>query len=447
MYSCGPTVYDHIHIGNLRAYLLPDLIKRLLYINNFEVENTINFTDFGHLTDDGDAGEDKMMKALKRNDMPITLEAMSEVAVPYIESFKKDLTRLNILEPSHYTRASEYVEKQIELISKLLEGGLAYKTSDGVYFDIKKYKNYGILGNVDIENAKAVARVEVNTEKKNPADFALWKNAELGWESNWGKGFPGWHIECTAMIFDTLGEQIDIHTGGEDLKFTHHNGEIAQAEALTKKKFVSYWLHNAFVTINDKKFAKSQNNSITLTDLEEKGYDPLAYRYLLLNAHYRSTLNFSFESLDSAAQAHQKLRRFVYDELNTEEEAKIPSNYEEEFFKRSHNDLDTCAVISLLWEVVKDKKITDSEKYATILLIDSFLGIGLSEDVEEGKKQLGFLKMSELPEEIADLVDKREIARIAQNWQEADKYRDILTQKGYTVEDTAEVPRVYKVQL
>ncbi len=257
MYSCGPTVYDHIHIGNLRSFLLADLIKRVCLYNGYQVKHVINFTDFGHLTDDGDEGEDKMMKALKREGKPISLSAMRDVADVYMKSFKDDNDAFRNIRPTKYTPASEYVREQIRLIQTLYEKGYAYETSDGVYFDISKFPAYGLLGNINVQELQTGARVTVNSEKRHPADFALWKKGLLGWESMWGKGFPGWHIECTAMIFTTLGKQIDIHTGGEDLMYTHHNGEIAQAESVTGKKYVSYWLHNAHLKINDTKIAKS----------------------------------------------------------------------------------------------------------------------------------------------------------------------------------------------
>ncbi len=311
MYSCGPTVYDHAHIGNLRAYLLPDLIKRVAQYEGYEVKHTINFTDFGHLTDDGDEGEDKMMKALKREGKPITLSAMKDVARLYIDSFKDDLASLHILPPTHYTPASEYVQEEINLVKTLFEKGYAYETSDGVYFDISKFPSYGKIGNIDVHKLREGARVEVNTEKKHPADFALWKKSILGWESAWGKGFPGWHIECTAMIFATLGKQIDVHTGGEDLKYTHHNGEIAQAEAITGKEYVHYWLHNAHLSIDGTKIAKSLGNGIRLSGLADRGIPPLAYRYWLLTGHYRTPLNFTFEAVQASKQALFKLKRFV----------------------------------------------------------------------------------------------------------------------------------------
>ena len=237
MYTCGPTVYDYATIGNLRSYLFADILKRTLIKNGYDVRHTINLTDFGHLTDDGDAGEDKIMKGLKRKGLPITLEAMRELSDEYIEAFKADVEELRILPPTTWSRASDYVRKQISLIRTLDDKGYTYETTDGVYFDISKFPTYGRLGNIDVEKLKSGARIEINSEKRHPADFAVWKKSPLGWDSRYGRGFPGWHIECSAMAIATLGKEIDIHTGGIDNMPTHHNAEIAQSEAATGKKF------------------------------------------------------------------------------------------------------------------------------------------------------------------------------------------------------------------
>ena len=445
MYSCGPTVYDHIHIGNLRAYLLPDLLTRIFLSAGYKVNSTINFTDFGHLTDDADAGEDKMMKGLKRAGLPVSLEAMREFAETYIESFKQDNVTIGNLPPKNYTRASDYVRQQIKLIETLEQKGYAYETSDGVYFDVSKFPRYGELGNLDLDKMKAGARVEVNKEKRHPADFALWKKGKLGWNSAWGQGFPGWHIECTAMAFATLGKQIDVHTGGEDLKYTHHNGEIAQAECATGKKFVNYWLHNAHVTINGDKLAKSAGNSITINDLVEKGFHPLAYRYWLLQSHYRTTANFSFESLKSAAQGHTRLRRFVYEELGDVKPGHNNDEYETQFLNALHDDLDTPKALSLLSEVVKEENLSPEDKLATIQFMDSFLELGLSKSRDEGLSELGTVSTSEIPEEVQELLEARETARKEKNWEEADRLRDEISKQGYQVKDTNDGVNLVKI--
>lgn len=443
MYSCGPTVYDHIHIGNLRAYLLPDLTKRVLMYNGYEVKHVINFTDFGHLSDDGDEGEDKMMKALRREGKPITLSAMREVAEMYIESFKEDNDEFRNIPPTYYTPASDYVKDQIRLIQTLYEKGYAYETSDGVYFDISKFPAYGVLGNVNIAELSHGARVGVNPEKRHPADFALWKKGLLGWESAWGKGFPGWHIECTAMVFAKLGKQIDVHTGGEDLKYTHHNGEIAQAEAVTGKQYVSYWLHNAHLKINDTKIAKSLGNGIRLQNLIDEGYSPLVYRYWLLTGHYRSAMNFTFEALDASKQALFRLKRFIFEECKNAE-GTVSEAYRERFHTAINDDLDTPKAVALMWEIVKDATLTPGDKVATLREIDSVLDVGLSDDPSDVVRELGIVGKDEVPEDVQELLEKREIARATHNWSESDHLREAINLKGYVVEDTPQGQKISK---
>lgn len=443
MYSCGPTVYDHIHIGNLRSFLVPDLVKRVLQHDGYTVHHTINFTDFGHLTDDGDEGEDKMMKALKREGRPITLEAMKDVAKPFIQSFKDDNNRFHNLPPTTYTPASDYVQEQIALVATLLDKGYAYETSDGVYFDVTKFPAYGVLGNVDINKIKEGARVEANPEKRHPADFALWKKGMLGWESKWGKGFPGWHIECTAMAFATLGKQIDIHTGGEDLKYTHHNGEIAQAEAITKKPFVRYWLHNAHLKIDDTKIAKSLGNGIRLQGLIDRGYSPESYRYWLLTGHYRSGVNFTFEALDGARQALFRLKRYIFEEWRNES-GEVNKKYLDAFLLAVHDDLDTPKGIAIMWELVKDKSVMEKDKVATLREFDKILGIGLSDAPDAAARALGVIEVEDIPENVKELLDAREAARAAKDYAEADRLREAINLKGYAVEDSSDGPRLTK---
>lgn len=444
MYSCGPTVYDHIHIGNLRSFLLADLVKRVCLYNGYEVKHVINFTDFGHLTDDGDEGEDKMMKALKREGKPVSLTAMREVAEIYMQSFKDDNIAFRNIPPTKYTPASEYVKEQIQLIKMLYEKGYAYETADGVYFDISKFPKYGILGKIDLNKLKEGARVEINSEKRHPADFALWKKGLLGWESAWGKGFPGWHIECTAMIFTTLGKQIDIHTGGEDLKYTHHNGEIAQAESATGKKFVSYWMHNAHLKIDDTKISKSLGNGIRLSNLIDRGFPPLVYRYWLLTGHYRSTMNFTFDAMSASKQALFRLRRFVFEE-GKNKSGTINESYRARFHSAINDDLDTARGIALMWEVVKDKDLSLPDKVATLKEMDSVLDIGLSDEPSDVVRELGIVAREEIPAEIQELLDKREIARATHNWSEADYLREAINLKGYSIEDTPQGQKISKV--
>lgn len=443
MYSCGPTVYDIAHIGNLRSYIFSDILKRALLYNGYKVENTINFTDFGHLTSDADAGEDKMMKGLKREGLPVTLASMRKLSDTYIQKFKEDMEELNILEPSHWSRASEFVKEQIHLIETLEEKGYTYETSDGVYFDISKFPEYGRLGNIDVESLKSGARVEVNTEKKHPADFAVWKKGLLGWDSSWGKGFPGWHVECSAMVFATLGKQIDIHTGGVDHIAIHHNAEIAQSEAATKKKFVQYWMHNAFLAIDNTKVSKSLGNTITVHHLRERGFSGADYRYWLLTAHYRSQINFTFDALKAAKQARFRLKRYVYEEYKNK--AGEPDvEYIKRFHEAINDDLDTPKAIALLFEVVKDGQLSNEVKCATMKHFDQILEIGLDDDPDEATFELGVIDVESLPAEIQELIDAREGARITHNWDEADRLREALNLKGYSVEDTPQGPKVTK---
>lgn len=443
MYSCGPTVYDHTHIGNLRSFLLADIVKRVLIRNGYIVKHTINLTDFGHLTDDGDIGEDKMMKGLKREGLPITLDAMRQLSDRYIKSFKNDIEELRIIQPDTWARASDYVKKQISLIKTLDEKGFTYETSDGLYFDVQKFDKYGRLGNIDINKIKSGARVEINPEKKHPADFAVWKKGNLGWNSTWGKGFPGWHIECSAMAMDTLGKQIDIHTGGEDLANTHHNAEIAQSEAATGKTFVKYWLHNAFITIDNTKVSKSLGNTITLRHLIDRGFNGDDYRYWLLTAHYRSPANFSWEALKGSKQALFRLKRHMYEDFE-QKSSKPDTDYLDKFDERLTDDLDTPGAMAVLWDMIKDPNLDNKTKCGTLMSMDEVLDIGLSEDINDGVKALGVVTVEEIPKEIQVLIDERETARIAHNWEISDILRDKIKLEGYSIEDTPHGPKVTK---
>lgn len=444
MYSCGPTVYDYAHVGNLRSYVFADILKRTLIRNGFLVKHTINFTDFGHLSDDGDEGEDKMMKGLKREGLPISLDAMRQLSDLYIKAFKDDMDELRIMEPDTWARASDYISQQISLIKTLDEKGFTYETSDGLYFDISKFPKYGRLGKIDLEKIKSGARVEVNSEKKHPADFAVWKKGELGWESKWGKGFPGWHIECSAMAMDTLGKQIDIHTGGIDHIPIHHNAEICQSEAATGKTFVKYWLHNAYLSIDNTKISKSLGNTITMRHLRDKGFSGDDYRYWLLTAHYRSPINFTWEALKAAKQALFRLKRIMYEDFK--QKTATPSReYLDKFDACLANDMDTPGAVAVMWDMLKDDKLDAKTKCGTLMSMDEVLDIGLSDDINDGVRSLGVVAADELPGNIQKLIDDREAARIARNWEMADALRDKLKLEGYEIEDTAQGPKVTKV--
>ena len=443
MYSCGPTVYDYIHIGNLRSFVFADILKRTLINNNYQVKNTMNLTDFGHLTDDGDAGEDKMMKSLKREGKPVTLAAMRELSDFFIDAFVADLQELRIAMPTTFSRASDYVTEQIQLIKTLEEKGYTYETTDGVYFDISKFPTYGRLGKINLNELKSGARVEQNNEKRHPADFTVWKKGLLGWDSRWGKGFPGWHIECSAMAMATLGKSIDIHTGGIDLIGTHHNAEICQSESVTSKKFVNYWLHHEFVTINNGKIGKSLGNAISLRQLTDRGFSGDDYRYLLLTTHYRSPLNFSFESLQSAKQALFRLKRHVYEDYKNTG-TRSDATYLERFTAALNNDMDTPKCLALVWELVKDDTLDTGTKCATLKQFDNVLQIGLSDTLDDALFKLGVVPEADVPLDIQTLINDREAARIARNWDESDRLRAQLNFQGYAIEDTPAGPKISK---
>lgn len=436
MYACGPTVYDHIHFGNLRAYLLPDLLHRLFLYNGYHVKLTINFTDFGHLSDDADAGEDKIMKGMKREGYEVALEAMRDFVEPYIESFKSDNQLFGNLPATTYARASDYINEQIKLVETLQQKGYAYETSDGVYFDISKYEAYGKLGNVDISKIKAGARVDINAEKKHPADFALWKKAELGWPSLWGTGFPGWHIECTAMAFSTLGKEIDVHTGGEDLKYTHHNAELAQAESITKRPFVRYWLHNAHVNNKSEKISKSQGNGLRLSELIDQSYSPLEYRYWLLTSHYRTPVNFSFEALTGSQRAYQRLLRSITTNIPKKGSGTPPASYQKRYLQALHTDLDTPTAIATIWDMVKDKSLDPTDVRSALDELESLLGLPLSGMTQE--------EVAEVPLNVQTLLKERRLAREQKNWERSDTLREELIGLGYKVIDEGSTQKITK---
>lgn len=440
MYNCGPTVYDQVHIGNLRSFVLADTLRRAFEFFGYEVNQVMNITDIGHLSGDGDDGEDKMTKGLKREGKALTIEAMKELADFYAEQFKRDITMLNIKHPHVMPKASEHITEDIGLIKTLEEKGFAYKTTDGVYFDTSKDPQYGKMGGVsnDEEN---VARVISTREKKNPKDFALWKlNDSIGFQSPWGQGFPGWHIECSAMSRKYLGDHFDVHTGGIDLAPIHHNNEIAQSENACGCKSVNYWVHNAFVNVESGKMAKSEGNFITLKTLIDKKFMPLTYRYWLLQARYSTPVNFSFEALESAQQAYIKLLKL----WQTMPDGGSPAqNYIDAFTGLVAEDLDTPRAIALLWEVVKDDEISLADKKTTLLEFDKVLGLNLNKmaAVTTFVNQ----KIEQLPEEIQVLIARREEARKNKNFSESDTLRNDLKSKGYLVEDKPEGPAISKL--
>ena len=448
MYNCGPTVYDYQHIGNLRPYIFANVLRRALEYNGFTVKQVINITDVGHLTSNADEGEDKIEQQAEREG-----KRVRDIVSVVTDAFFKDLDLLNIKRGNIlFPHATKFIKQQIALVKTLEEKGYTYTISDGVYFDTKNFTDYGKLGNIDTVMLKEGARVEKNPEKHNPADFALWKfsptegpKRQQEWGSPWGVGYPGWHIECTAMVFSLLGKQIDIHTGGIDHIPIHHNNEIAQAEAAAKKPFVRYWVHNAFITIEGQKIAKSVGNTIYVRNIVDRGFSPLALRYWFLTGSYRSPMNFTWEAIEGAHAALFKLHRYFIEELGKKAGVVLPG-YQKKFHEYINDDLDTPKAIALLWELVKDGSLKKEDKRTTLLDFDRVLGIGLAEGNARLRKMLSInvIERKDLPEKIRSLVGKREDARKSEDWERADKIRDELNSLGYTVEDTSAGSQVHK---
>lgn len=445
MYTCGPTVYDYAHIGNLRAYVFADTLRRTLEYAGLSVKQVINITDVGHLAQDSDDGEDKMTSALKREGKELTIPNMKLLGESYTSLFIEDLKALNVEMPFVFPRATLHIQEQIAFISSLFQKGYAYKTTDGMYFDTAKFPSYGALGSSEGGMSASFSnqtRIVANPEKHDQRDFALWKfDSSLGFEAPWGKGFPGWHIECTAMATKYLGKSFDIHTGGIDHIAIHHNNEIAQAEAVSGKRFVNYWMHGEFITIEGKRIGKSEGNAIRLYQLRERSVSPAAYRYLLLTAHYRSLLNFTWEAVLGAQTALQRAQRMFMD---FPRHGHIAPLYRAKFKIAINDDLNTSSAIALMWELLKDDLVTPADKRATILDFDRVLGLGFgTESLSESSKIL-VTAVSDLPPSIALLVAEREGARGSKDWARADELRATIEEQGFTLEDAPEGPIVHK---
>lgn len=439
IYNCGPTVYDEQHIGNLRGPILANTVKRVLNLWGYKVNHLSNITDVGHLTGDnlGDAdlGEDRMEASAKKKGL-----RAQDIAEDITKKYYADLDLLGIdRNKMRFSKATDYIPEQIGLVQALWEKGYAYKISDGIYFDTAKFKAYGKLGNVDLAGLRDGARVEENAEKKNPHDFALWKfskkdeRRQQEWTSPWGVGFPGWHIECTAMIFAVLGKQIDIHMGGIDLAPIHHNNEIAQAEAATGKPFVKYWMHNAFITIEAKKVSKSLGNTIYLHQLVEKGYAPRSLRYWYLTGHYRSPMNFSWEGIQGADQALKRLTRHYFELMQQGGAGAVDEKFRKDFMSALADDLDTPKALARLWELIKDDSVPASAKAKSIELADKVFGLGITDARVSQKVEV---TKESIPEEVQNLLDTREEARKNKDFEKSDELRMQIEAKGYVVKDT-----------
>ncbi len=439
MYTCGITAYDYAHIGHGRKYTMDDILRRILTTLGYKVNHVQNVTDVGHLVSDSDEGEDKLEKGAKK-----VGKTVWEVAEFFTKDFYDQMDKLNILRPNIICKATDNIPEQIELIKKIIANGYGYDTPEAVYFDTAKFKDYGKIFGQNLKDKKVAVRetVQEGKYKKNPADFALWfkrvgrfENHTMHWESPWGDGFPGWHIECSAMSIKYLGEQFDIHTGGEDHLPIHHPNEIAQSEAATgKHPFVKYWIHYSHLTVDGVKMSKSLGNFYTVEDIIKKGFDPIALRYFYLGAHYKKHLNFTFEALEGAQNALNKLRIQVQSlksqgDRNSLSEEKLAQvdNFRKDFLEAVSDDLNTPEALAVVWGVLKSN-IPSSDKYDLIISFDEVLGLNLGQVSET---------ISKVPNNVKLLMNKREEFRKVGNFKEADKIRDELTKMGYTVTDAA----------
>ncbi len=431
MYTCGPTVYNYAHIGNLRTYIFEDVLKRAIVYNEFPILHVMNITDVGHLTSDADSGEDKMLKGAKREGKTVW-----QVAEFYTKAFQSDIKKLNIQEPTIWCKATDHIQEQLDMIKTLEEKGFTYIAGGNVYFDISKFPNYGKLARISVEDLQAGARIDVDENKRHPADFALWftkskfEDQDMKWDSPWGRGYPGWHIECSAMSRKYLGDQFDIHCGGIDHIAIHHTNEIAQTEAATgKEPWVQIWMHSEFLVIDKGKMAKSGENFLTLQTLIDKGYDPIIYRYFCLTAHYKQQLQFSFEGLDSAKGAYESLKNKILHLHEHKTEGKSIEEKEhkikQEFVEAINDDLNIPQALAVMWNMLKDDELANERKIILAELFDNVLGLGI--------KEMGI--KDEIPEDIKVLAHNRHEAKLAKNWALSDELRNKINSAGYTIDD------------
>ena len=429
MYSCGPTVYSRAHMGNMRAYIFMDTLRRVIKFNGYKLLGVMNITDVGHLTSDADDGDDKMEKAAKK-----TGKSPWEIAEHFTKLFFEDTDKLNIERPEIVAKATDHIADMLEFVEALVEKGYGYETSDGIYFDISKFPSYGKLsGNTRLSDNIAGARVDVNDEKRNPADFALWKKAPkehiMQWDSPWGCSYPGWHIECSTMSRKYLGDTFDIHTGGVDHIPIHHENEIAQSEALLGHPAVHYWMHVEFMQVDGRKMSKSLGNTYTLDELKEKGYSPMDFRYFCLNTHYRKKLNFTFEGMDGAKTAYSRLLALVgackHAESGTTD-PEIIRQFDKAFLDAVSDDLNIPLGLGELWTLLKNPPSRDI--YDAAMRADKVLALSLDKCDEK--------KDDDVPADIRDIAERRFAARKAKNWAESDALRAELAEKGWSVADS-----------
>ncbi len=453
MYTCGPTVYDYAHIGNLSAYIQADVLRRYLEYSGYEVRHVVNITDVGHLTADdvnqADSGEDKMLKASLREK-----KTPEEIANFYTEQFFSDVEKLNIKKAHFYPKATAHVDQMIKIVENLIEKGIAYEKNGNVFYDVEKFAEYGKLSGKKLEELKHGARLEDHPDKKHSYDFALWLKAPkehlMKWQSPWGEGYPGWHIECSAMSMEYLGETLDIHTGGEDHVFPHHENEIAQSEGATEKPFANFWFHNRFLLVDGAKMSKSKGNFYTLANVTEKNYSPMVFRLLILSAHYRSNLNFTWDGIEQAKKNLEKIQRFVESlEEIKEKDFDLPNRedlnldeYQKKFETAMDDDLNTPLALSVLYELITEAnkdiadEVFDSEEAKNTLAIwkkmNKVFGLVLGEEKKE------------IPKEILELAKERRKARENKDFQKSDELRDKIAELGYSVEDTNDGQKVRK---
>lgn len=435
MYSCGPTVYSYAHIGNFRTYIFMDTLRRVLKYNGYELKHVMNITDVGHLESDADEGEDKMEKAARKEK-----KDPYEIANFYTKIFLKDMEKLNIDKPEIITKATENISQMIEYVKEIIKNGYAYETSKGIYFDISKLDKYPVLSNRKLDDQIAGARVDVDPEKKNPYDFALWikapENHIMKWESPWGLSYPGWHLECSTMGRRFLGEEFDIHTGGVDHIPTHHENEIAQSKGATGKIPAHVWMHCEYLQVDGGKMSKSLGNTYTISQLQEKGISPLAFKLFCFTAHYRNKLNFTFEGAYGAQKALERLYDSYIKNANGVDnvDEDIVKEYEERFLAYINDDMNMPGAMSVVWEIARNAK--KSIKFADLLLkFDKVLGLDMK-NAENYLLEFKHEESEELPEEIKALVEERKQARAEKNWAKSDEIRDRIISLGYSIKDT-----------
>lgn len=438
IYTCGPTVYNYAHIGNMRAYIFMDTLRKVLKYNGYNIEHVMNITDVGHLVSDEDEGEDKMAKTARLEN-----KSVYEIAKKYTDFFMEDIEKLNIQTPEHIAKATDNIKEMEEYVNDIMENGYAYETSKGIYFDTSKLEDYGRkLSNNNLDALKDGARIEVDPEKKNPHDFALWIKAPkehiMKWQSKWGLCYPGWHIECSAMSKKYLGEKFDIHTGGVDHIPIHHENEIAQSVGATGHNLANYWAHVEFLLIDNGKMSKSLGNVYTISDLEKKGFEALSYRYFTYTSHYRNKLNFTWDALKSAQISLNKLREITISHKGVENKinSDLLKKYEEKFLDAINDDMNMPIAISVIWEVAKEK-VKSNDFFELIKKFDSVVSLNLDKTIKKGENNL--------PQEIIDILNERKAARDEKDFSKSDLLRDKLNTLGYSVKDTKEGQVIEKV--